>query len=201
MSDISKLLSFIEFTKKFKEVERAIIWKHDNRKENDSEHSFQLALVGWYVAETNKLNLNSDAIIRYALVHDLVEIYAGDTPIHTEDNEYKESKHAREEEEALIQIEKELKEFPELTEWIKKYETREDEEARFVYALDKLIPVINIYLDKGHSWHKNSITYTMLINNKEDKIALSPEIAHYWELLKDILKKDAKWLFPDDTLS
>lgn len=194
MKDIGRLLSFIEFTKKFKDVERAIIWKRDGRKENDAEHSFQLALVGWYIAESDKLLLNTEKIIKYALAHDLVEIYAGDTPVHTDDQEHKDSKHQREIE-ALEQIKHELPEFPELIEWINRYENREDNEARFVYALDKILPVINIYLDQGHSWHHNKITYQKLLDIKEGKMDFSQDILNYWDLLKELLEKDKNSLF------
>lgn len=77
--NIKRILNFSEFIIKFNQLERRIYATGENRLENDSEHSFQLAMVSWYIISTEKLKYDIDKIIKYALVHDLVEIYAGDT--------------------------------------------------------------------------------------------------------------------------
>jgi putative hydrolase of HD superfamily len=76
---IKNILNFVDFTIKFNQLKRTIFATGEDRLENDSEHSFQLAMVSWYIISTKRLKYNIDKVIQYALVHDLVEIYAGDT--------------------------------------------------------------------------------------------------------------------------
>jgi len=75
------------------------------------------------------------------------------------------------------------------------YEKRGDEESRFVYALDKIQPVLNIYTDGGRTWREIGITIQMLIDAKKDKVALSPEVEECFEDLVSLLKKEEKHLF------
>lgn len=49
-----------------------------NRRENDIEHSLTVAILSWYVHDKYKLNLDIAKILKYAIVHDFVEVYAGD---------------------------------------------------------------------------------------------------------------------------
>lgn len=71
-----------------------------------------------------------------------------------------------------------------------------DPESKFVYALDKVVPVLNIYLDKGRTWQKNGVTLQILIDAKESKVAASPEVANYFQELITLLKEQENELFP-----
>jgi putative hydrolase of HD superfamily len=151
MSSLDHILKFADLLLKFREIERSLLHRNGDRKENDSERSFSLALLGWYINDSYALNLNIEKIMAYALAHDLVEVYAGDTYFYHTDSSVLDSKHEREEQ-AARQLQDEFPDFPRLHETIRAYERREDEESRFVYALDKIEPVISIYLDNGRTW-------------------------------------------------
>lgn len=193
-TQLQQLLDFVAFTQKFREIERAIIFSRDKRFENDSEHSYQLALVSWYIISQRKLKLDIGKVIQYALAHDLVEIYAGDTPMGDKNQEYIDSKHQREVD-ALERIKEEFIEFPELISMMEKYESREDEESKFVYALDKILPPLNIYLDKGYSWKVKNISLEKVVSHKKEKIAVSAPIKEIGEELLAILAREEKQLF------
>ena len=192
--DFKNLLDFISFTKKYREVERQVIWKANDRRENDTEHSYQLAMAAWYLISSRKLDIDLDKVLRYALVHDIVEVYAGDTPLTTATESDKASK-AQREHEALEKISDEFPHFPEMPALIAGYEKREDNESRFVYALDKILPVLNIYLDQGYSWKVNGTTLDLIVSSKVDKVALSPEVKPYFDELVWLLRKDEERLF------
>ena len=85
--------------------------------ENDMEHSYQLVMLAWYLMDAYKLDLDSNLVMRYCLVHDLVEVYAGDTYTFTQDVDHLSSKVEREEK-ALLLIKEKFQEFPEMTEYI-----------------------------------------------------------------------------------
>jgi putative hydrolase of HD superfamily len=160
--------------------------KGEDRQENDAEHSYQVAMLAWYLVESKKLPLDSSLVVKYALVHDLVEAYAGDTYIF--DEESAKTKHVREAE-AQKKLGTVFVEFPEMNSLIQKYEDRQDEESKFVYALDKLIPMFNNYLDDGRTWKRNNITLEMLINQKQGKVEVSPECKKYFDELVSVLNE------------
>ena len=192
---INEILKFIKLTHEFQKVERKIFVTGQNRMENDFEHSYQLAMLAWYIVDSKKLNhLNKDLIIKYALLHDFVEVYAGDTYIYSKDEKELNSKETREKE-AQKRLQEEFSEFSDMNDLIEQYEARNDKESRFVYALDKVIPVLNIYLDKGRTWKEFDVSIDMIVKAKTDKVDVSEEVRSYFEELVQILKSDESLLF------
>jgi len=192
--NISDLLKFIKLTHEFQKVERRVHLAGREHKENDSEHSYQLAMVAWYLVESTGLShLNKELCIKYALIHDFVEVYAGDTYFYATDQERNDKKDR--EKLAIEKLKKECNEFGAMIKLIEKYEEKKDSESRFVYALDKILPIINIYLDNGRSWKIDNIKLEMLISKKTEKISISDEIKPYFEELIKILKKEEDGLF------
>jgi len=189
---LAELLSFARLLNSFRNVERVVWANGTERMENDVEHSYALAMLGWYLAADT--NLDASKVVAYALVHDLVEVYAGDTFFYTTDVSARESK-ARREAAAAARLRDEFPEFPDLHHSIEAYERREDPEARFVYALDKIQPVINIYLDAGRTWKTHNITLDMLYAMKMDKVAISSEIEHYFKEIVSLLRRESSDLF------
>lgn len=106
-----QLIDFINFTHEFREVVRIARSPHAERFENDTEHSYQLAMVAWFLIEQDKLNFNKELCFMYALAHDLVEIYAGDTYIFDKN---KVSSQSYRERKALIKIKKRFPKFKNL---------------------------------------------------------------------------------------
>jgi putative hydrolases of HD superfamily len=187
------LIDFINFTHEFQEIVRVARPPHRERFENDAEHSYQLAMVAWFLIEQDKLKFNKELCFMYALTHDLVEIYAGDT--YFLDHDHIQSKHEREKQ-ALLKIKKRFPSFKILTKVIENYESKKDEESKFIYALDKIIPPIQIYTENGNLWREKQVSFVDLVENKNKKIAASKNIHKYWsELLKE-LTKNKKKLFP-----
>lgn len=180
MSVIDNFLSFLRLTHEAHKVERTARIPGENRYATMVEHSWQLAMAAWYIIDTETLPLNKELVLKYALAHDLVETYAGDTFIY--DTEAVSSKHERELA-ARDRIASEHPEFKELIQTIDVYEARQDEESKFLYALDKLIDPCNIYLEDGLLWREKAITLDMLSGHKEQKVRTSP-------LVYDLLYKD-----------
>lgn len=192
---MEELLRFVELTQDFKLVHRKIPMSKEARNENDAEHSHQLALVAWYLIDKEKLGLDANLCMRYALVHDLIEVFAGDTPAVGKKYEGARSSKKEREERAVQKLFYEFPEFQEMHDLIRDYELKNDEESKFVYALDKVLPIINIYLDKGHAWKIHNISLSEIIDNKKDKVAVSPEIKKYFDLIIEKLKSDQTTLF------
>ncbi len=189
------LIDFIQFTHEFREIIRISRSPHAKHFENDTEHSYQLAMVAWYIIETDKLKLNKELCLMYALAHDLVEVYAGDTYIFDKNKNNHESKKRREKE-SLIKISKRFPKFKTLIKIISKYEEKNDIESKFIYALDKIIPPIQICLEDGKLWHEKDVSLNEIMENKNPKIAMSESINEYWKELSRYISKRHKKLFP-----
>jgi putative hydrolases of HD superfamily len=162
-----------------------------DKAETDVVHSFSLAVIAWFLAPAFP-RLKADKLIKLSLAHDIVEIHAGDT--FSYDKEAIKDQGLREQR-ALVKIKKQWADFPDLTDAITEYEESESEEAKFVYALDKLQPSIMDYTNEGRNWRKLGITFDKFIEEKEKKIPRSPEITEYYHELRNILEKKLH-LFP-----
>ena len=191
---IHDLLKLTSFLNKFGAIKRTIYHPETKEKENDIEHSYHLTLLAWYIISKDKLSLDLHKILTYGLIHDIVEVYAGDTFLYSKDAALLDSKVKREHD-AFLQIQKEFPEFSSLTSAIESYEKREDQESRFIHALDKLQPVLQIYLDQGAIWRDEKITLKMLLDKKDEKLTDEPHLRPYWEELRSILIKDEEELF------
>src|ERR1035437_1613913 len=191
---IDKILQFSGFLDKFRKIERTIHVNGLDRNENDMEHSYMLALLAWYICSSEKLDFDLEKIIRYTLVHDLVEVYSGDTDFYHATKEQKESKHAREQA-AMERITEEFPEFSDFNGLYSAYESLADREAKFVYALDKVQPVLMIYLDGGRTWNERNITLEIIKKKKDEKVRVSPEVAKYWKEFIALLENQKETLF------
>ena len=190
MTSLEKILKFIEFTHEIQSVERAIYIRGKERKENDMEHQYQLAMLAWYIIVTEKLKLDKEKVIQYALIHDIVEAYAGDTFFFGPRNGK-----AKRERAAAKRLVKEFPEFKDLHRMIEKYEHKKDKESRFVYALDKILPICNIYFDNGRLWKESQVSLPLLLSKKKAKVAVAPELKPYYKELTALLKLHEKDLF------
>jgi putative hydrolases of HD superfamily len=188
---LKKVFRFLRLTYLFRDVEREVLYSDNKRKENDLEHSGQLALLAWYLIKSQNLKLDENKAIKYALVHDLVEAYAGDTFIY---DASKNKTKAIREKRAIQKLKKTYPEFSEMHTLIEEYESFANKESKFIYALDKLIPACNIYLDNGRLWKHHNVTLDMIIKNKTEKMKVSKNLLPLLEQLIKILKKE-KHLF------
>jgi putative hydrolase of HD superfamily len=191
-SNLKKVLGFVKMTHSFRGIERDILLSKERRLENNTEHSYQLAVVSWYISEIEDFNLDIDRVIKYALIHDLVEVYAGDTPLYSSDEDFVQSKKDREKV-AASRIKRRFPEFPELHKLIREYEERSNLESKFVYTVDKLLPILSIYLDKGHAWKSNNISIEMIINKNISRISLVPEIKKYFDAMVVIMREKPEY--------
>lgn len=191
--DEKKILKFIEEIDKFKFVTRIIHMQKGNLMEDDAQHSWHLAMMVWLFSGHFDKKINLNQAIKMTLMHDLVEIYAGDTFAY--DVEGRKDKKKREDKAAkklFKMLPKNLEE--EMHQLWNEYENRVTPEAIFVQAMDKIHPMIQIHLAKGKTWREYKITSKMIWENKT-YYTKSSIFAH--SLLKFIFNraKRAKYLF------
>lgn len=171
LPDLIKLLT------KFQQVEREIFVPELGRKENDSEHSYNLVMAGWFIISKDKLPLDLDLVVRYALVHDLVEVYADDAFVF---DEKQVSEKTSKEHHALVQLQKD-KVSRDFADVIVQYEKMADEESRFVYGLDKLMPAFTLIQGQVATWKEYGVTLESWDEKFRPKIEQSKYLKPYLE--------------------
>jgi putative hydrolase of HD superfamily len=190
--DSKRLIEFHEFLLKFQAVERFTINPYDSsRRENDVEHSYYLAMAAWMLAP--HFELDRDKCIRIALAHDMVEVHAGDTSVfgpqdHIDtkgDREYK----------ALERLRSDWPDFAEMIAEIEDYKAKTSNEAKFVYALDKIMPIIVNMLNDGHGWRRNEVTLEQVIAEKNQKIPKGSPLYDYYQELLAMLQDSREYFF------
>ena len=166
--EIDQLIEFVKEADKLKNVNRKSFTYHDTRYENSGEHSWHLALAALVFAGESNQEVDVLKCIKMAVIHDLVEIDAGDQLVYAED----EGKFERE----LLAAKKIFALLPEalgeelLSLWIE-FEKKESAESQFVGALDRFLPLFSNVLNKGHTWKENGISAEQVYKLNEPAIS------------------------------
>lgn len=183
--DVQRLIDLQQLMTRFAAVDRRVFMPAPlDRAENDVEHTYTLAMAAWFLSEYFP-ELNRDKLIRLALAHDLLEVHSGDTFVYGAAAEL--ASKAEREHAAVSQLKHEWADFPGLLDAIEEYEQRESAEAKFIYALDKVMVITLNMLSGGKTWHKHGVTFEQFVAEKEKKVPISPEIYDYYKQLHDLL--------------
>ncbi|MCL1831068.1 MAG: HD domain-containing protein [Oscillospiraceae bacterium] len=174
-------LHFLREVDKMKSIFRQTWLTDRSRQENDAEHSWHLALTAMTLFEYCGFDdVDLDRVIRMALVHDLVEIYAGDTFAY--DQIGNESKQQREKESAdkLFSLlpSTQASEYRALWE---EFDQMETHDAIYASAIDRLQSLNNIHLSGGVTWLQHSITSDMIYQRMQPIKQALPELWGYIE--------------------
>ncbi|SDE64142.1 putative hydrolases of HD superfamily [Paenibacillus sp. cl6col] len=155
---LMKQLEFVKELDKLKKVFRRSYLLDGSRHENDAEHTWHLTAMAMLLHEyTSERNMNLLRVFKMLIIHDVVEIDAGDTFAY--DAEGNASKFERESKAAkrLFGILPEDQKLA-LTQLWTEYEQRQTPEAQFAVALDRLQPLLHNYVTEGKSWKEHKVT-------------------------------------------
>jgi 5'-deoxynucleotidase YfbR-like HD superfamily hydrolase len=130
--------------------DRTLVNHITGRPENVAEHSNMLAIVAPGIAEMYYPQLDANLISRFASIHDAIEAYVGDTTTHNITDEGLKEKAAREAE-GLERFKKDFAAMSGIVRIIEQYEAQEIKEARFVRIVDKWMPILVHFGDKGQT--------------------------------------------------
>jgi len=162
---------------KFAKVERAPRYD-DEHKENDVEHSYMLALLANELALMHYPEMNAGKVTQFSIVHDLIETVNGDVPTFTFTAEQMAQKQSLEHE-ALEELLLTLP--PHTARLVYEYEQQQTIEARFVKAVDKLLPVVVDILGSGKKVMKEVYGVTTAEQLKASHDRLHDRIAMSFE--------------------
>jgi len=190
---IDGVLSFLEVLDRFKSVYRAAYLSDGSRREGDADHAWHMCLFAMLLHGESDLEPDLRRVLELCLVHDLVEIGAGDTDAH--DAEGQEDEREREERAAdeLFSL------LPgDLGRWLRRlwdeYEEARTPEARFAKALDRLQALAQNVFSGGRSWRERGVTEEMTRTlNAVGALELDPSLAPVFEALLDRARREGSW--------
>ncbi len=157
MDRISAQLAFLIEADRLKSVLRATKLCDKSRRENTAEHSWHIALYALVMAEHATRPVNVDRVIKMLLLHDLVEIDAGDTPIHgavDADHQAAIEQKAADRIFGLLPADQNA-EFRALWE---EFEAAQSDDAVFAKSIDRVQPVISNLETDGGTWPEYNVT-------------------------------------------
>ncbi|UII24002.1 HD domain-containing protein [Fulvivirga ligni] len=186
-----RLLKQIEFIKQIdqlKYIMRKTRLFNSDRHENDAEHSWHLAMMAIVLAEHADEKVDLLKVMKMVLIHDIVEIDAGDTFL------YDNTKNHVNTEEELIAAKRIFGLLPEdqatdLIDVWQEFEAGETKEARFAKALDRLEPVMQNVSNNGGTWAEYDVELSRVI----DKICVIEKgSSTLWDYTQEIVNESAE---------
>ncbi|NLW24961.1 MAG: HD domain-containing protein [Clostridia bacterium] len=183
-----KQINFLVEVDKLKQILRQNVVIGTKRNENDAEHSCHLAMMAVILSEYSAEKVDLLRVIKMVLIHDLVEIDAGDTFCYDEkgylDKEEREMKAA----ERLFNIlpEDQAKEIWAL--W-REFEELKTPESRFAACLDRMQPLLLNFNTKGHTWQKPGVTSEKVLKRNAILEENAPVL---WEYAKKMINESIK---------
>lgn len=181
---LQKQIAFIKEIDKVKNIFRQTYLADGTRKENDAEHSWHIALMAVLLKEYVSEDVDVAKVMTMVLIHDLVEIDAGDT--YAYDSEGAKSKREREVKAADrifgILPEDQGMYFRELWEEFEAYETPD---AKYAHLLDNFQPLLLNDASGGRSWNEHGVHKSQIYKRNEKVQETSQEI---WNTIQEVVE-------------
>jgi putative hydrolases of HD superfamily len=170
---LSTIAAFLIDAERLKLVERKAYVSNLSRRENSAEHSWHLALGLLTLARELDLEIDLPKALQMAIVHDLCEIDAGDTPA------YGPARPDQHEAELAcvqrlagygLQFGAELRDL-----WLE-YEAQQTRESRWIKVLDRVMPFLVNLACEGRNWTEQSISRSQVLKINEPVQRHAPEV-------------------------
>lgn len=177
-----KQLTFILEIDKEKNILRQTHLTGHGRRENDAEHAWHMAMMIYLLREYSNKEIDVAKAMMMALIHDIVEIDAGDT--YAYDMKGLESQKEREERaaERIFGILPD-DQRDELRALFEEFESGESPEARFAKVMDNFQPLLLNHSNGGEDWRKHQVTKSKVVGRQQTSSLGSEEIWKYTEKL------------------
>lgn len=184
-SRLKQQLEFLVEADRLKGVLRHTSLCDGSRRENSAEHSWHLALMAEVLAEHSEKAIDVNRVLRMLLVHDLVEIDAGDAFA------YDAAANVGREQRELLAAERIFGLLPaqqevELRALWDEFERQETADARFALALDRLQPLLNNHHSGGGSWLAHGVTRAAVLRRMQPIRTALPAV---WPAVEDIVRQ------------
>lgn len=183
-----KQLAFILEIDKVKNIYRKTHISNNGKRENDAEHSWHIAIMSYLLREYSNEEVDIGKVMLMCLIHDVVEIYAGDTFAY--DVDALKTQQAREDEakEKIFSLlpDDQKEEFIALFD---EFEACETIEARYARVMDCLQPLLLNSSNEGLDWKENNVSAKQ-VYNRQSKVKLGS--LKLYDVIDGILQDNIK---------
>ena len=157
---LAQQMAFLVEIDQLKNVLRQTPIADGSRRENTAEHSWQLAMAGMLLAEHANELVDASHVVHLLLVHDLVEVYAGDTFIYASNDPAVAAEQEANEQAAADRLFNALPpdQGGRLRALWDEFESKATPESRFAKSIDRLMPMLLNFVAGGGSWKVHTIT-------------------------------------------
>jgi len=186
MERLKKQMEFIIEVDKLKDIIRQTNLTNGERKENDAEHSWHLALMAVFLSEYAKEPVDVLQVIKMVLIHDLVEIDAGDTYLYDEAGNGTKAAREQKAAERIFNI------LPgdqaeELFQLWQEFEGRKTPESKFANTLDRIQPVLLNDATEGRAWREHDVCIDQIMSKNEYTSQGSDVL---WAYIQEVFEKN-----------
>lgn len=191
---LAQQLDFLQQINALKNVYRASIIGRNDRKENSAEHSWHLAMYALILAEHANTPVNTSRVITMLLLHDIVEIDAGDVPLHGPSDPHRHQKEIAAAERLYNLLpDDQAMEYRILWD---EFEAGISDDAKFAKALDRLQPIVLNQQTEGGTWPEFKVSKSQV---KTKTRAIKQGSETLWSAAKNIFSYAIHkgWLKPD----
>ena len=187
MERIKRQLEFLIQVDRLKSIFRRNYISDGTRKDNDAEHSWYFAMAALLLAEYSNEKIDIQKVIQMALIHDLVEIDAGDTFVY--DEEAKKGQKDKEKKAAgriFGLLPEDQKKF--VYDLWNEFEENLTGESKYARSIDRLVAILLNDKSNGKAWKENHIKYSQVYEvNKR----IAEGSSKLWELVEKIIRNAA----------
>lgn len=186
MEELNKQIEFIKEIDKIKYILRKTKLFNSDRHENDAEHSWHLAMMAIVLQQYSNTSIDLLKVIKMLLIHDIVEIDAGDTFLFDQNKNHKNT-------EAELKAAKRIfgmlpaRQAAELIYVWEEFEAGETAEAKFAKAIDNLEPILQNDTNNGGTWSEFNVPYETVLEKKE---VIKHGSQTLWQFAQQIFKRN-----------
>lgn len=186
MEKLEQQIRFLLELDKQKEIERQTYLADGSRKERDAEHAWHLAVMAFLLADYANEKIDVLKTIKMVLLHDVVEIDAGDTYAYdTENLKTKKDREIKAADRIYGMLpETQKAEYRALWE---EFEARETPEAKFARALDNIQPILLNHASGGRSWREHEVKKAQVMDRNVRTHEGSEAL---WEYIQKIIEEN-----------
>lgn len=183
---LERQLQFALELDKEKNIFRQTHLSGHGRRENDAEHAWHMAVMIWLLREYANDQIDLAKAMTMALIHDVVEIDAGDTYA------YDAAGLATQQEREAKAAERIFGLLPDdqrvqLQQLFEEFEAYESPEARFVHAIDNLQPLMLNHSNNGGDWREHGVTRSQVMGRQQQSAKGSAQL---WEYIRHVIEEN-----------
>ncbi len=189
---LAQILQFLEIIDPFKTIERATYLSDQSQHESDSDHTWHMALFALLLYRDLNFKVDITKVLTLILIHDLSEIYTGDTFAYSPEHKDQESE-IKAAQELFSLLPSDLKK--ELLDGWKEFTFGISPEARFARALDRLQGLVQNVISSGRTWRERGVTESMSRELNQEALNTDPVLAEIFERLYKRATEESLWPF------